>query len=528
MSGGWKRWITTTDHKDVGILYLVTSLAFFLVGGVLALLVRAQLSRPGLTLLAPDPYNQVVTMHGAVMVLFFLSPFAFALGNYFVPLQIGARDLAFPRINALSYWLYLIGGLVAASGFLLGGAANVGWTFYSPLTSKAYSPGLGVDLAGVGLLLLTISVTISTINFLVTILRHRRPGLTLYGMPMFTWSVLFTLVIMLFAFPAFGAALLMLVADRHFGTFFFTPDAGGPHLWAHLFWFFGHPEVYILLLPGLGAVMEVIPAFARRPLYGKKFVLWALAVATALSFMVWVHHMFVTGTDANLRKIMTITTESISIPFGVIYLCLIATMWKGSIRFSPPMLFGIGFIALFLIGGLTGVVLSSVALDYNLRGSYWVVAHFHYTLVGGAMFALIAGLYYWWPKMTGRLMHDRLGKIHFWSCFVAFNVTFMAQFAASDMPRRIVTYDADSGWSTQNLVSSVGAFVFGASQLLLLVNMIWSYRRGSRAGEDPWGGEGLEWTVPSPPPPGNFPRAPPAVAAAPHRAAPRGATAEEA
>lgn len=501
-----RRWVTTTDHKDVGVLYMITSLVFFLVGGILALVMRAQLARPESDLVSASFYNQAVTMHGAVMVLFFLSPFAFAFGNYFVPLQIGARDLAFPRINALSYWLYLAGGLVAASGFLAGGAADVGWTFYSPLTSKRFSPGLGVDLAGAGLLLLSISVTISTINFLVTILRHRRPGMTFYKMPMFTWSILFTLVIMLLAFPALAGALLMLVADRHFGMHFFTPDADGSLLWAHLFWFFGHPEVYIVLLPGLGAVLEVIPAFARRPLYGKRYVLYSLAFATFLSFIVWVHHMFVTGTDPTMRKIMTVTTEMISIPFGVIFLCLIATMWKSSIRFTTAMLFGIGFIVLFLLGGLTGVFLSSVALDYGLRGSYWVVAHFHYTLVGGAVIGLLAGVYYWYPKMTGRKLDERLGKAHFWLSMIGFNVTFLTQFFYREMPRRIYTYDAATGWGTLNLVSTLGAFLFGLAQLLMLYNMVRSLHRGEPAGNDPWGGSGLEWTTPSPPPVGNFPK----------------------
>jgi cytochrome c oxidase subunit I+III len=509
---GWRRWLTTTNHKDVGILYLITSLTFFMIGGIFALLLRTQLARPDNDFLSSGVYNQLVTMHGAVMVLFFLSPFAFAFGNYLVPLQIGARDLAFPRINAISYWLYLAGGLVAASGFLLGGAADVGWTFYSPLTSKQFSPGLGVDLAGIGLLLLAISVTVSTINFLVTILQYRAPGMRLYDMPMFTWSILFTLIIMLFAFPALGGALLMLEADRHLATHFFDPNIAGTILWTHLFWFFGHPEVYIVLLPGLGAVMEIIPVFSKRPLYGRKYLIGALAVATFLSFIVWVHHMFMTGIDPRLRELMTITTETISIPFGVIFLCLIATLWRGRINLRGPMLFALGFIGLFLLGGLTGVFLSSVALDYNLRGSYWVVAHFHYTLVGGGVIGMLAGFYYWYPKMTGRMLDERFSKTHFWMCVVGFNLTFLTQFFYSPMPRRIYTYAAETGWGPLNLLSTVGAFIFGTAQLVLIFNALWSLRHGPPAGPDPWKAPTFEWTTPSPPPQENFHRIPTFVA----------------
>ncbi len=502
---GIRRWLTTTNHKDVGILYIVTSLVFFLVGGLLALVVRLQLAFPENDLVSAGFYGQAVTMHGAIMVLFFVSPFAFGFANYLVPLQIGAPDLAFPRVNALSYWLYLAGGLVAGSGFLLGGAADVGWTFYSPLTSAEFSPGLGVDLAGIGLLLLTVSITISTINFLVTILRHRAPGLRLYDMPMFTWSIVFTLLIMLFAFPALGSALLMLVADRHFGMHFFDPASGGPLLWTHLFWFFGHPEVYIVLLPGLGAIMEVVPAFARRPLYGKKYVLYALALATILGFIVWVHHMFTTGTDPHLRKLMTVTTEAISVPFGVIYLSLIATMWRGAIRYSTAMLFAVGFLLLFLLGGLTGVFLSSVALDYSLRGSYFVVAHFHYTLVGGAVVGLIAGTYYWFPRMTGRLLSERWGRVHFWLSLIGFNLTFLPLFVAGDMPRRVYTYLKADGWAPMNLLATIGAIAFAVGQLIFVANLLFSVRWGEPAGPDPWKAPTREWrrvprvTVPATP-----------------------------
>ncbi|HEX2022066.1 MAG TPA: cbb3-type cytochrome c oxidase subunit I [Candidatus Thermoplasmatota archaeon] len=518
---GWRRWLSTTNHKEVGILYLVTSLAFFIVGGVFALLMRTQLATANNDFLEPDTYNQLVTMHGLVMIFFFLSPFAFAFGNYFVPIQIGASDLIFPRLNALSYWMYLAGGVVSLLGFAFGGAAAGGWTLYTPLSNtdqNAYAEAgihLGVDFVGMGIVLFTIGVTVSTINFLVTYFFLRAPGMKLYHMPMFSWAVFWTVVIMLFAFPAIGAAGLMLYADRQLDFHFFDVQNGGAILWAHLFWFFGHPEVYILLLPGLGAVLEVIPTFAERPLYGKKAVIWSLAIATVLSFIVYVHHMFTTGVDPNLRKAMTITTEMISIPFGVIYLCLIGTLWRGNIRFEVPMLFAIGFIILFLVGGLTGVFLSSVAIDYGMQGSYWVVAHFHYAVLGGGVWGVLAGLYFWYPKMTGRMFNDRLGRLHFWLGFIGFNLLFLSMFFFGKMPRRIYTYD-DVGaeyamggqLSMLNMVATVGAFMFGIGVVLMLFNFVWSLRHGARAGPDPWGGEGLEWTMSSPPPPENFTRTP--------------------
>ncbi|MBI2077278.1 MAG: cbb3-type cytochrome c oxidase subunit I [Euryarchaeota archaeon] len=497
----WRRWLTTTNHKDIGILYLVTSLVFFVIGGVLALIFRTQLAQPESTLVEPGLYNQLVTMHGAVMALFFLSPIAFGFANYLVPLQIGASDLAFPRINALSYWTFVLGGLVAASGFALGGAADVGWTFYSPLTNKQYSPGLGVDLAGIGLVLLTVSVVVSTINFFATILAHRRPGLRLYDMPMFTWSIVFTIAIMLAAFPALGGGLLMLVADRHFGTHFFSAQVEGGLVWTHIFWFFGHPEVYVFLHPALGATMEIVPAFSRRPLYGKRYILWSLAIATVLSFIVWVHHMFTTGTDERMREFMSLTTEAISIPFSLIFLCLIATLWRGKVHFRTPMNMALSAMSLFLLGGVTGVFLSSLALDPNFRGTYWVVAHFHFTLVGGTMLMLMAGLYYWYPKFTGRMYNERLGNIHVVFSVIGFLMTFLTMFFISDMPRRIYTYDAASGWGPLNLVVTVGAFVFGAAQALMLFNLLWSLKHGAPAPEDPWRGPGHEWmSSPAPTP----------------------------
>lgn len=511
---GIKHWLSTTNHKDVGILYLWTSLAFFVIGGIMALLMRTQLARADQAIFGDataELYNQLVTMHGIVMIIFFLSPFAFAFGNYIVPIQLGASDLIFPRLNALSYWMYLAGGLVACSGFLAGGAAAGGWTLYAPLSLQQ---GLGVDLVAIGIALFVIGVTVSTINFLVTYFKLRAPGMKLYHMPLFSWAVFWTVVIMLFAFPALGAAGLMLLVDRNLGFHFFDVENGGAILWAHLFWFFGHPEVYILLLPGLGAVLEVISTFSERPLYGKKAIIWSLAFATFLSFIVYVHHMFTTGVDPNLRKAMTITTEMISVPFGVIYLCMIATMWGGRIRFSVPMLFAIGFILLFLIGGLTGVFLSSVAIDYGMHGSYWVVAHFHYAVLGGGVWGVLSALYYWFPKLTGRMFNERLGRIHFWMGFIGFNLLFMSMFFFGKMPRRIYTYAAEAEYATGmslsmlNTVATVGAFLFAAGVGLMLVNFLWSWKHGDYAGHDPWGGDSLEWTISSPPPEHNFTKPP--------------------
>ena len=511
---GWKHWLSTTNHKDVGILYLWTSIAFFVIGGLMALLMRTQLATADQAIFGDktaEIYNQLVTMHGIVMIIFFLSPFAFAFGNYIVPIQLGAADLIFPRLNALSYWMYLAGGIVSCTGFFLGGAAAGGWTLYAPLNLQQ---GLGVDMVAIGIALFVVGVTVSTINFLTTYFKLRAPGMKLYHMPLFSWAVFWTVVIMLFAFPALGAAGLMLLMDRNMGFHFFDIENGGAILWAHLFWFFGHPEVYILLLPGLGAVLEVIPTFSERPLYGKKAVVWSLAIATFLSFIVYIHHMFTTGVDPNLRKAMTITTEMISIPFGVIYLCMIATMWKGRIRFEVPMLFAIGFIVLFLIGGLTGVFLSSVAIDYGMQGSYWVVAHFHYAVLGGGVWGVLAALYFWFPKLTGKMFNERLGRIHFWSGFLGFNLLFMSMFFYGKMPRRIFTYDGAAdyatgmGLGTLNLIATVGAFMFAAGIGLMILNFLWSWKFGEYAGHDPWGGDSLEWTISSPPPTWNFTKTP--------------------
>ena len=499
-----KHWLTTTNHKDIGMLYLWITIIFTFIGLALSLLIRIQLIVPENDFMTGGLFNEAVTMHGAVMVLFAVSPMSFAFANYIVPIQLGAKDMAFPRLNAMSAWLILLGGLVAASGFFLGGAADVGWTFYSPLTSMTYSPGLGVSLAGAGLILLILSVTFSTINFLVTILRWRCPGMGIMQMPMYSWNILFTVILMLAVFPALLSAVLMLVGDRLFGTMFFDPSIDGTTWWLHIFWFFGHPEVYVVLLPGLGMAMEVIPTFVKRPLYGRKIIIWSLVVASVISVLVWAHHMFITGINPTFRKLETIGTELVSVPFGLIYLSLLATFYKAKPDWSKlPLVFVAGAIGIFLVGGITGVYLSSVAMDVNLRGSYYIVAHFHYTL-GAVAVMTLGGIYYWYPKMFGKMLNEKLGWWHFWLTFFGINLTWIPLFGLTDMPRRIYLYQESAGWEVSHFIASIGGFVVFAAQLIFLYNFWHSIKHGEDAGDNPWDGSTLEWATTSPPPPNNF------------------------
>jgi cytochrome c oxidase subunit I+III len=508
-----KRWLFTTNHKDVGVLYLFTSLYFFVAAGVLALTFRYQLAVPANTFLQPDQYNQAVTTHGLLMLLWVLTPLGAAFANYFVPIQIGARDMAFPRLNALSYWLYLGSGLLALSSFFAGGGtADWGWTTYAPLNTVEFSPAVGGSLMGLALMLLMASSIVATINFLVTIFRMRAPGMSLMRLPLFTWCWIFTNLLMLWAFPAFVSALSLLIADRALGTVFFTSAQGGPLLWDHMFWFFGHPEVYVLLLPGFGIIGDMLTTFSRRPLYAKRIIIPCLAIASILSFTVWAHHMFMTGISPSLLEAFNITTELISIPFAIIVVAYILTLRGGSIRFSTPMLFALGGLSLFIVGGVTGVFNSSIALDTAFRGTFWVVGHFHYTIVGGGLTGLFAGLYYWFPKMTGRMYNETLGKIHFVAYIVGFNLLYFPMHLLYDMPRRIYKYDVGA-WGPINLLITIGGFTFGISQLIMFANLLWSARRGGVAGRDPWGAYSLEWSVPSPPPEFNFPEGVPIVSA---------------
>ncbi|KPJ94704.1 MAG: cytochrome C oxidase [Gemmatimonas sp. SG8_17] len=505
-SGVWS-WITTTDHKRIGILYGVTAFTFFLMGGVEALIIRAQLARPNGTLVDAETYNQLFTMHGTTMVFLAIMPLSAAFFNYMIPLQIGARDVAFPRLNAFSYWVFLFGGLFLSASFLFGAAPNGGWFGYANLTSKAYSPGLNIDFWVLGLQVLGIASIAAGINFIVTIVNLRAPGMTLMRMPVFTWMSLVTQFIVVTAFPVITVALIFLLFDRFFGTNFYNVAAGGDLLlWQHLFWLFGHPEVYILILPTMGIVSEVLPTFSRKPLFGYAVVVYSGVLIGVMGWGVWSHHMFATGLGPVADSVFSATTMLIAIPTGVKIFNWIATMWGGRIELKTPMLFAIGFIAMFILGGLSGVMHSSPPSDLQQTDTYFVVAHIHYVLVGGAIMGILSGIYYWWPKMFGKVLHEGMGKAHWLFMVVGINLSFfpMHLIGLLGMPRRIYTYDTQLGLDTMNLVSTVGAFILGGSFLIFLYNVWWTRKNGLRAGNDPWGGATLEWAVSSPPPEYNF------------------------
>ena len=499
--------LRTTDHKLIGRLYLVTSFLFFFLGGFMALLMRAELARPGMQFLSPEQYNQLFTMHGTIMLLFFATPLVFAFANLVLPLQIGSPDVAFPRLNALSYWLYLLGALTAIAGFITpGGAADAGWTLYAPLNNAMNSPGSGTDLWIMGLALAGLGTILGAVNMITTVITLRAPGMTMFRMPIFTWNILVTSVLVLLAFPILTAAIFGVLADRKFGAQIFEPDNGGAILWQHLFWFFGHPEVYIVALPFFGIVTEVIPVFSRKPLFGYTGMVLATLSIAALSVTVWAHHMFTTG--AVLLPFFSIMTFLIAVPTGVKFFNWIGSMWRGSITFESPMLFSVGFIVTFLFGGLTGVLLASPPIDFHVSDSYFVVAHFHYVLFGTIVFAAYAGVYFWFPKMTGRYMDERLGKLHFWLTFIGFHTTFLVQhwLGEKGMPRRYADYLPTDGFTTLNTISTIGSVVLGASMLPFLYNCYKSYRYGEIAiADDPWGhGNSLEWATSCPPPRHNF------------------------
>ncbi|MET8006465.1 aa3-type cytochrome oxidase subunit I [Nonomuraea glycinis] len=505
-------WLTTTDHKVIGYLYLITSFAFFLAAGVMAVLIRAELVQPGMQLVDAHQYNQLFTMHGTIMLLLFATPLFAGFANVIMPLQIGAPDVAFPRLNAVAYWLFLFGGLMAVTAFFTpGGAADFGWTGYTPLSSATYSPGVGGDLWIMGLALSGLGTILGGVNFISTIIGMRAPGMTMFRMPIFTWNVLLTSMMVLMAFPVLAAALLALESDRKFGTHVFDAGGGGPMLWQHLFWFFGHPEVYIIALPFFGIITEVIPVFSRKPIFGYLGLVGATIAIAGLSMTVWAHHMFATGQV--LLPFFSFMTFLIAVPTGVKFFNWIGTMWRGHLSFETPMLFAIGFLITFLLGGLTGVILGSPPLDFHVTDSYFVVAHFHYVVFGTVVFAMFAGFYFWWPKMTGRMLDDRLGKIHFWTLFIGFHTTFLIQhwLGALGMPRRYADYSALDGFTTLNQISSVGAFLLGASTIPFLYNIYRTARRAPKVTvDDPWGfGNSLEWATSCPPPRHNFTSMPP-------------------
>ena len=503
---GLLAFLTTTDHKRIGIAYMLTAFAFYLIGGALALVIRTELAEPGQQVVGNATYNELFTMHGSIMLFLFIGPFAFGLANYFVPIHIGARDMAFPRLNALSYWFFLFGGITMVSGFLTAdGAADFGWTGYSPLSSVVRSPGVGGDLWIIALVLTGLSGVLTAVNVVATVLTMRTPGMTMFRMPIFTWNMLVTSILVLIAFPMLTAAAAMLFADRHFGAHVFDIANGGqPILWQHLFWFFGHPEVYIVVLPYFGVITEILPVHSRRPVFGYAGLVFATIAIAALSVGVWAHHMFVTG--AVSLPFFTAFSMLIAVPTGVKIFNWLGTMWGGHLVFPTPMLFAVGFIFTFLLGGLTGVLLATAPIDFAVTDTYFVVAHMHYVLFGGSVFALFAGIYHWFPKFTGRMLGEGLGKVHFVMTFVGFHLTFAIQhvLGLQGMPRRVPDYLDAYGFDWMNLLSSVGAGLLGASTLPFLWNAWRSWRHGEPAGDDPWGGHTLEWATSSPPPTTNF------------------------
>ncbi len=502
------RWITSTDHKTIGYLYLITSFIYFCIGGVLALVIRAELFTPGLDVVGSnEQYNQLFTMHGTIMLLLFATPLFAGFANVAMPLQIGAPDVAFPRLNAFAYWLYFFGALIAVGGFFTPqGAAAFGWTAYAPLSSTTFTPGLGGNLWVFGLALAGFGTILGAVNFITTIITMRAPGMTMFRMPIFTWNILVTSVLVLVAFPVLAVGLFGLGADRVFGSHLLDPANGGTILWQHLFWFFGHPEVYIIALPFFGVVSEIIPVFSRKPIFGYKTLIYATISIAALSVTVWAHHMYVTGQV--LLPFFSLMSMLIAVPTGVKIFNWIATMWRGSVTFETPMLWTIGFLITFTFGGLTGVILASPPLDFHVSDTYFVVAHFHYVVFGTVVFAMFAGFYFWWPKWTGKMLNERLGKIHFWLLFIGFHTTFLIQhwLGVIGMPRRYASYLPSDGFTWMNQLSTVGAAILGVSMLPFFVNVYLTTRHAPRvAVDDPWGtARSLEWATSCPPPRHNF------------------------
>ncbi|WP_231440801.1 cytochrome c oxidase subunit I [Brevibacterium zhoupengii] len=501
-------WITSTDHKTIGYMYLIASFIFFCVGGVMALIIRLELFDPGMQIIeTKEQYNQLFTMHGTLMLLMFATPLFAGFANVIMPLQIGAPDVAFPRLNAFAFWMFLFGSLIALSGFLTPqGAASFGWTAYAPLSNTTFTPGAGGNLWVLGLALQGIGTILGSVNFITTVITMRAPGMTMFRMPIFTWNVLITGILVLMAFQPLAAALLVLGSDRILGSHVFSPGNGGPILWQHLFWFFGHPEVYVIALPFFGIVTEIFPVFSRKPVFGYKELVFATISIAALSVTVWAHHMYVTGVVA--LPFFAFMTMLIAIPTGVKFFNWVGTMWRGSITFETPMIWSIGFLVTFLFGGLTGVILASPALDMQVSDSYFVVAHFHYVVFGTVVFAMFAGFYFWWPKWTGRMLNEKLGHIHFWMLFVGFHGTFLVQhwLGVDGMPRRYADYLPQDGFTWMNQVSTVGAMVLGLSMVPFFWNVWITARNAPKVTvDDPWGyGGSLEWATSCPPPRHNF------------------------
>jgi cytochrome c oxidase subunit 1 len=503
----WIDWVTTTDHKQIGILYMVTSFVFFGLGGTEALLIRTQLALPNNTLLVPERYNELVTMHGTTMIFLFVVPMMAGFANYFVPLMIGARDVAFPRLNALSYWLFLFGGIVFYAS-MFWQPPEAGWYSYAPLSEAAFTPSGGQD-AWIYLIHLTgLGSLIGSINFYATIVNMRAPGMGWGRLPLFVWAVLVQAILLILALPEIAAAVTMLLTDRHFGTHWFDPSQGGsPILWQHLFWFFGHPEVYIMILPGFGLISEILPVFARKPIFGYKAIAASTVVIAFLGMLVWAHHMFPTPVPQVVLAFFMLSSFTIAVPTGIKIFNWIGTLWRGTIEFKTPLYFAAGFVGTFVIGGITGIFLAIFPVDWQLNDTYFLVAHLHYVLMGGAAFTIFAGIYYWYPKITGRMMSESLGKLSFWLIFWGFQITFLVQHAAGleGMPRRVYTYSSDTGnLGLWNMLSTIGSYILAVGIILTVINVVRSLKHGAKAGPDPWGGNTLEWFTTSPPAPNNF------------------------
>ena len=505
-TGVWG-WITTIDHKRIGVLYGVSAFVLLIIGGIEAMMMRMQLAQSEQGIISPEVYNQLFTMHGTTMIFLAIMPMSAAFFNFVIPLQIGARDVAFPRLNAFSYWTFLAGAIMLNISWFLGGAPNAGWFGYAPLTGVTQNPAHGIDFWILTLMILGIASLAAAFNFIVTIINMRAPGMTLMRMPLFTWMTLVTSFLIILAFPVITVALIELMFDRTFGMNFFLVSKGAdPVLWQHLFWVFGHPEVYILILPAMGIISEVLPTFSRKPLFGYPAVVLAGVIIGFMGWMVWSHHMFTVGLGPVVNSVFALTTMAIAIPTGIKIFNWVGTMWKGSLEFKTPMLFAIGFVIMFVIGGISGIMHSVAASDAQQQDTYFIVAHLHYVLFGGSLLALVAGIYYWFPKITGRMFEERLGKLSFWTMFIGFNVAFFPQhFLGLDgMPRRIYTYDSAMGWDLWNAVSTAGAGILAISFLVFIYTIVTSWRKGEMAGGDPWDARTLEWSIPSPPPEYNF------------------------
>ncbi|MCH2304524.1 MAG: cytochrome c oxidase subunit I [SAR202 cluster bacterium] len=505
-TGIWN-WITTIDHKKIGILYGVSAFILFIIGGIEAMLMRAQLASSNLKIIDPELYNQLFTMHGTTMIFLAIMPMGAAFFNYLIPLQIGARDVAFPRLNAFSYWTFLAGAIILNASWFLGGAPNAGWFGYAPITGKAYNVGHGIDFWIISLQVLGIASLAAAFNFIVTIINMRAPGMTFSRLPVFTWMSFITAILLVLAFPVITVALIELQFDRFYGTNFFITSAGGnPILWQHLFWVFGHPEVYILILPAMGIVSEILPTFSKKPLFGYPVVILSGIIIGFMGWMVWSHHMFTVGLGPVANSVFALTTMAIAIPTGVKIFNWLGTLWKGSLTLNTPMLYAIGFILTFTIGGISGVMHSQAASDAQQQDTYFIVAHIHYVLFGGSLIAILGGIYYWFPKFTGRMYDEKMGKLGFYAFFIAMQITFFPMHftGLNGMPRRIYTYGSEYGWDFWNLISTIGVLLLAISMVIFIYNIVSSWIGGEKASGDPWDARTLEWSISSPPPEYNF------------------------